>query len=550
MLLFRAQSGTTRLFRLALIAFTLASCVSLSVQSQESEVLASIRGIVCDSLGKPVAGVTVHLYTKDAAELQTAHTDSQGSYAFMALRGGVYTIDVEMTGFETVTVPSIFLGPKESKNVDLNLLPTETAGTSSKSTAAPQFFDQPQFTVSGVTDTTSLGGHGSDTIVRTRETIAKDTVSLATVGANSPATSPATIDSLKERVEREPRSAEANCRLGQALIANGQPSQAIPYLERAAEFDPAAYEAAYSLALANEHAGHYDRALAVAQPLLLHHDDARLHHLLGDVEEKLGNPLEAVRQYQRAAELDPSQGYLFDWGSELLLHHAPEPAIDVFSEGHRRFPRSDRMLIGLGVAWFARGDYDQAARRLSEASDLNPKDESPYVFLGKIEAAEPAPSDEVIEKLHRFVTLEPDNAAANYYYAVALWKRPSRPRETATITLVQSLLERAVQLDPQFSAAHLQLGIVDSERGRFSMAIAEYQHAVQSSSLLSAPLLEEAHYRLAQAYREIEEPAKAKAELELYDQLSKQSAEEAERERHEIRQFVYSLRDQPPEPKP
>ena len=36
-----------------------------------------------------------------------------------------------------------------------------------------QFFDQPQFAVAGVTDTTNLGGHGSDTVVRTRETLAK-----------------------------------------------------------------------------------------------------------------------------------------------------------------------------------------------------------------------------------------------------------------------------------------------------------------------------------------------------------------------------------------
>src|SRR2546430_13519862 len=48
------------------------------------------------------------------------------------------------------------------------------------------------------------------------------------------------------------------------------------------------------------------------------------------------DPLEAVRQYQRAAELDASEPYLFDWGAELLLHHAPEPAIEVFSKGKDR----------------------------------------------------------------------------------------------------------------------------------------------------------------------------------------------------------------------
>jgi hypothetical protein len=58
--------------------------------------------------------------------------------------------------------------------------------------------------------------------------------------------------------------------------------------------------------------------------------------------------------------------------------------------------------------------------------------------------------------------------------------------------------------------------------------------------------MEEAHYRLAQAYRQIGEADKAKAELQIYDQMSKESAENSERERHEIRQFVYTLRDPAP----
>jgi len=547
---FPDQTGTARCIRLGLIAFVLAAFLPLPLQSQESEGIASIHGVVRDSLAKPIAGVTVHLYTKDGSELQTTHTKTEGNYDFTALREGVYAIAGEMTGFETATVPSIFLAVKESKSVDLNLLVRKTAGAPSTSVTPPQFFDQPQFTVSGVTDTTSLGGHGSDTIVRTRETIAKDTVSLAASGGTSSAASLAAINSLKQRVEREPSSADANCRLGQALISGGQPKDAIPYLERATQLDPNDSHAAYSLALANEDAGNYDRTLAVVQPLLAHHDDARLHHLLGDTEEKLGNPLEAVTQYQRAAELDPSEAYLFDWGSELLLHHAPEPAATVFSEGHRRFPQSVRMLVGLGAAWFAGGAYDRAVQRLCEASDLNPNDDTPYLFLGKMEVAESALPNEGLEKLHRFVALKPDSATANYYYAVALWKRRDVPQDAPTIAEIQSSLDKAIRLDPHFSAAYLQLGILKSEQGNFAQSIAEYQQAIQSAPAQTASQLAEAHYRLARAYRESGEPAKAKAELEIYDQLTRQSAQDAERERHEIRQFVYSLRDQPPNQKP
>src|SRR5208282_6122528 len=91
--------------------------------------------------------------------------------------------------------------------------------------------------------------------------------------------------------------------------------------------------------------------------------DPELHRLLGSVKEKLGNPLEAVREYQRAAELDPSEPNLFDWGAELLAHRAYDPAIEVLTRGNQKFPRSTRMLLCLAVAHYASGAYDQAAQR-------------------------------------------------------------------------------------------------------------------------------------------------------------------------------------------
>ena len=56
------------------------------------------------------------------------------------------------------------------------------------------------------------------------------------------------------------------------------------------------------------------------------------------------------------------------------------------------------------------------------------------------------------------------------------------------------------------------------------------------------PKMEEAHYRLAQAYRQLGQPDQAKDELRHYEQLSKESAQETERDRRQIRQLVYTLR--------
>ena len=449
-----------------------------------------------------------------------------------------------MAGYDDATLPAIFLAPKATKTVDLSLWPVKTSPSLPAASAKPEFFDPPSFTVAGVTDTTNLGGHGSDTVVRTRETVAKETASLGEVrrDGQAPTTSP-TEQLLRERVEREPDSFEASSRLGKALLENGHARDAIPYLAHAAQLHSGDHDNAYELALAHAEAGDLDRARAQALALLEIHETAEVHHLLGDVQEKMGDPLDAVHEYQRAAELTPTEKYLFDWGAELLLHHAPEPAIEVFTKGNHLFPGSIRMMVGLGASWFSRGSEEEAVRQVCRASDLDPKDPVPYLFLGRMQEAERVPSGEVEEKLRRFATLRPQNAEANYYYAVSLWKLRKSPQDSRGAQ-IESLLQRAVAIDPGFGAAYLQLGILHAERRDFPKAIANYQLAIHAD-----PGLVEAHYRLAQVYRQTGDEGKAKAELQLYDQSGKESTERDQRERHEIRQFVYTLRDQPAPPK-
>jgi Tfp pilus assembly protein PilF len=178
---------------------------------------------------------------------------------------------------------------------------------------------------------------------------------------------------------------------------------------------------------------------------------------------------------------------------------------------------------------------------LCAASDLNPNDPTPYIFLAKMQNAGTIQSADVVERLARFARLHPENALANYYYASALWKRAKGTADPDTVARVQGLLEKAVHLDPKLGSAYLQRGVVYSELGDFPAAISAYQQAIAAS-----PELEESHYRLAQLYRRIGEKAKAQRELQLYEQLSKNATEQAERERREIQQFVIALRDAKP----
>jgi len=206
--------------------------------------------------------------------------------------------------------------------------------------------------------------------------------------------------------------------------------------------------------------------------------DASRHHALAELEEKKGNSLAAVKEYQRAAELRPSEINLFDWGAELLLHRAYEPASEVFAKGRRLFPGSVRMAMGLGVAAYALGSYELAAQRLCEASDVDPSDEKPYLFLGKLEAVGSGLVPGVVERLERFERLQPGNSWAPYYHALALWKRREGHPEAAA--QVERLFKKAVGQDSKLAVAYLQLGILYAEGKDWPKAIAALQSSVKA----------------------------------------------------------------------
>jgi tetratricopeptide (TPR) repeat protein len=531
------------------------------VQAQPD--LGTLQGSVFDARGRLIAGATVYVQLKGETQTRTAITDSTGNYRFPGLRAGVYTLHAEMGGYENATHDPVSLGPKDTKRIDLTLSSAKAKGAQSSAagtsaTGKPEFFDEPAFTVAGVTDTTNLGGHGSNTIVRSKESLAREAAALSKGSTPSASSVAETEKSLRDAAERQPENFEANQRLGKLLVNEGKSSDAILYLERASRLHAGDYENTYLLARAYAEVAKYDDARTKAQSLLSVpgksvQQEAEVSHLLGDVAENQGNPLEAVRDYQRAAELNPSESNLFDWGAELLLHHAAEPSVEVFTKGNRLHPSSVRMLVGLGVAWYARGSYEQAAQNLCQASDLNPDDLNPYLFMGKMQSTGaqvmgaqstggqstgPPQPDCVADRMKRFVSLQPDNALANYYFALSLWKRLQGPEDAQTVAQVESHLEKAVRLDPKLGAAYVQLGVLYSERKDFVQAISAYQKAIDAS-----PGSEEAHYRLAQVYRRTGKKLKAQQELQLYQQISKKKEEEIDRQRHEIQQFVYTLRD-------
>jgi len=441
------------------VALTVSSLVTTHSQNKSSEKFAIVSGKVCDSANRPVENATVSLESDDHAHKFTFQSDSQGRYSFEAVPAGNYELRASRSGYGGTTNGPFVVHKADSKLVELRLRAEAAAATSKDDTAAVKFSDDIHFNVAGVNDPSNLGGHGSDTMLRTKETLAKETASLS------------------------PESAT-------------QPSN-------------------------NSHA---------------EKDLADTHLRLAEAAEKDGRPLDAVLEYQQAAEMEPNEAHIFAWGADLLLHRAFEPAIEVFAKGHRLYPSSVRMLLGLSVATYDQGAMEGGKKLLLEACDLNPADPAPYLFLGKLQEAEKIEPPGWTERFKRFAGMHPENALAHYYYAVALGKQEPG---SGTLALIESELKRAIEIDPKLGNAYLELGILYSQRKDYSDAISAFQKAIEIT-----PLPAEAHYRLGQVYGRMGETEKSSNEIALFKEISEQKNSETERERHKIQQFVYTLRNE------
>ncbi len=552
-------------YRVALLVLA-AALVSLSStaafsqgSSPKQQDTTSVKGTVRNSAGEPVAGASVLLREKGHPGPIETKTNADGTFVFPALSAGTYIVSAEKSGSRNAGTNLLVLSPGEKKEINLVLetldgarLASSGASQSSlSSTAAMEFKDEPNFTVAGVTDWTNVGLHASDTTSRTSDALAQETRALKSSGSEEDlaglpeagTTSRETRESenrLRAALVEAPGSFEANRQLGELYFLSKRYGEAIPLLEAANRLNPGNRANAINLALAYRASGDFARAREQVGKMPTNADKAEGHRLLGDLDERLGDPLGAVREYEQAARLDPSERNYFEWGTELLLHNTALPAAEVFTKGSGAHPNSARMLAGLGAALYASGSYDEAARRLCDASDLRPADPAPYLFLGKMEkvAAAPFPCGE--QKLARFVLDQPGNALANYYYALTLWKRARGSGNSGGLQQAEALLEKAVTIDPELGEAYLQLGILYSERGDFGQAIRAYKKAIEVS-----PHLGEAHYRLSLTYKRIGEEAKAYQESQAYEQLKKTEAAAIERQRRALRQFLIILKDQP-----
>jgi tetratricopeptide (TPR) repeat protein len=306
---------------------------------------------------------------------------------------------------------------------------------------------------------------------------------------------------------------------------------AIPLMEKLRETFPQSYDVNYNLSLAYFRNKSYAKAAETLQTLLRKEPKAEAYNLLATVEEQRKHYLEAVRAFQKAAELEPgNEDYRFDYAFELLKHKTDRAAIAIFSSGVRDFPKSFKLRLGLGCANYVVGKQEEAARTLLEAIQIEPRSKLVYLILGKTYEQAGSSQTAVREAFRGYLQRATQDPWAHYHYGRILYL-VAQSTPNPDLEAAKSYLQRAVSLNPQFAEAYVQLAIVLQTEDQNEESLPFLNQAVRSN-----PKLASAHYRLGLAYRRLGEKDKAAAAFALSEKLN--AEDQASREKQEVIQFL------------
>jgi len=202
----------------------------------------------------------------------------------------------------------------------------------------------------------------------------------------------------------------------------------------------------------------------------------------------------------------------------LLQYVSGDAAIAALTAAARDFPKSWKMQVGLGSAYYLAGRYEDAVLALLEAVKLDPAANAAYYLLGK--AYEPARDRQpaVREAFKAYLAKEPRDPWAYYHYGTMLFLE-AQAQLTRDFEAAKSNLNKALAMNPDFAEAHLQLGIIEQTEGRLAESVQSLEKAIRLNPNMPAP-----HYRLALVYQRLGDKGKSKEQFELFEKLKADSA--------------------------
>ncbi len=212
----------------------------------------------------------------------------------------------------------------------------------------------------------------------------------------------------------------------------------------------------------------YQKAISVADA-----NDSQVYTNLGDVYSELGYWTEAITNFNKAIEIDPTD---------------------------------TNSYIGLVGVYFELGRIEEAIAILQKAIELDRSYAYPHSVLGYV-YAQLGRSEEAIAACLTAIELDP-NDATPYIGLGIVYGQLGRTDEAIAVC------QKAIELDPNDATSHIGLGYVYRRLGRSDKAIAAYHKAIELDPDDAA-----VHASLAACYRKVGNIKEYQTQLETAREL-------------------------------
>ena len=288
------------------------------------------------------------------------------------------------------------------------------------------------------------------------------------------------IDALLKAIALDPDLVDAHYHLGHAYVEQGHPDKAIPHLERAIAIAPNLKRAHYNLARAYRESGNLEAAThAVTETLRLDPHYQPAHELADAIKQAHYNRgitylnderySEAVPAFQNAITLDSDFITAhYNLGLTYLKMETYQRAVDALQKTIALDSTYKAAHHALALAYLGQQELGKARDTARDALKLNANYQPARSLLEAIDPSFTPPETQTTTppEPDPSVDLQPSaKPRQEIYYELGIVYRDSKMHTEAIVEF-----QKAVDVDPNFVAAHISLGKAYLEVGQLDAA--------------------------------------------------------------------------------
>jgi tetratricopeptide (TPR) repeat protein len=325
-----------------------------------------------------------------------------------------------------------------------------------------------------------------------------------------------TLKALQSLTLPEAQALPLSLRSAELLAQAEQHNEAAQEFERALTLGGTDSNITYDLAVEQYEAGELEPALRQLNSLRQNADSAEVEDLMAEIQEQKGDSAAAIRNHEDAVKLAPSEErYRLSLGAALLRFQAYQPAEEVFQNSIEAFPDSPRSYVGLALAMYMLGQYDQSAAAFLHAEQFENNSGRILNYLGSTQAESPSgPSEQAIHALCSRADADPHDAVAAEWCGALLFRKAYLDGDQTESKSAITHLRAAAALSPKDPVSYCFLG-----RALFwDREPAEARRWLETCVRMK-PESSEEHYRLSLVYRELNLKQAASQQAALADSL-------------------------------